>query len=69
MNTNSFFTVEEVVRKNFVVPAAAPDSEESIDVTDNGLAVCPMCNQQTLRVENGCHSCINEECGYSKCDM
>ncbi len=30
--------------------------------------ICPECNQKTLKMENGCLTCINPECGYSKCD-
>ncbi|HID09225.1 TPA: hypothetical protein EYP13_03270 [Candidatus Micrarchaeota archaeon] len=33
-----------------------------------GLKICPVCGQKTLKVENGCATCINPECGYSKCD-
>ncbi len=32
------------------------------------LMICPECNQKTLKIENGCMTCINPECGYSKCD-
>ncbi len=28
--------------------------------------VCPDCNNRTLKMENGCDSCMG--CGYSKCD-
>ena len=28
--------------------------------------VCPDCNNRTLKIENGCDSCMG--CGYSKCD-
>jgi len=28
--------------------------------------VCPDCNNRTLKMENGCDSCM--DCGYSKCD-
>ena len=28
--------------------------------------VCPDCNNRTLKLENGCDSCMG--CGYSKCD-
>jgi hypothetical protein len=33
------------------------------------LVQCPSCNEGTLKIENGCHSCLNEECGFSKCDV
>jgi len=32
------------------------------------LKICPHCGQKTLKVENGCATCIAPECGYSKCD-
>ncbi len=32
------------------------------------LKICPKCNQRTLKVENGCQTCINPDCTYSKCD-
>jgi len=28
--------------------------------------ICPECSQRTLKLENGCDSCLS--CGYSKCD-
>ena len=33
------------------------------------LVRCPSCSQNTLKIDNGCHSCLNEDCGFSKCDM
>ena len=35
---------------------------------DDNLKICPECQQRSLKVENGCDSCINAKCGYSKCD-
>jgi len=43
--------------------------EKQQNETNENLAVCPQCNQKSLRMENGCHSCINPDCGWSKCDM
>ncbi len=45
-------------------------SISSHDVFDGerDLRICPKCGQKTLKVENGCMTCINPECGYSKCD-
>lgn len=37
-------------------------------VDESNLKICPVCGQRTLKVENGCMTCINPECGYSKCD-
>jgi len=30
--------------------------------------ICPDCNNRTLKTENGCDSCVDPDCGYSKCD-
>jgi len=29
--------------------------------------ICPQCQQRTLRLDNGCPTCINPKCNYSKC--
>ena len=36
---------------------------------ESGLRTCPKCEKTTFKIENGCNSCINPECGYAKCDM
>ncbi len=41
---------------------------DSLVTDDSNLQICPVCGQRTLKVENGCETCINPECGYSKCD-
>ncbi len=49
----------------------ALNSEKKRDIAvddDSNLQICPVCGQRTLKVENGCETCINPECGYSKCD-
>jgi hypothetical protein len=43
-------------------------TEKSEIVADN-LAQCPTCKQSTFKIENGCNTCMNEECGYGKCDV
>jgi len=35
---------------------------------NNDFKVCPKCGKKTLKVENGCNTCINSECAFSKCD-
>jgi ribonucleoside-diphosphate reductase alpha chain len=37
------------------------------DATAN-LKICPKCGDRSVKIENGCMSCVNAECGYSKCD-
>ncbi len=36
--------------------------------TNTEFQICPDCSQRSVKLENGCLSCINPECGYSKCD-
>ncbi len=33
------------------------------------LSECPACKLKTLKVEGGCTSCINEECGFGECNI
>ena len=33
------------------------------------LHKCPACGQKTLKLENGCNTCMDKECGYGKCDV
>ncbi len=37
--------------------------------SDTKLSICPSCKKKTLKIENGCHSCLNTECGFSKCEV
>ena len=30
--------------------------------------ICNECNNRTLKTENGCDVCMDQDCGYSKCD-
>jgi len=45
------------------------EPEEEKEVDESNLAVCPVCGKKTLVVENGCYTCINPECGWSKCEL
>ena len=45
-----------------------PKKDSVVVEDDSNLQICPVCGQRTLKVENGCETCINPECGYSKCD-
>jgi len=33
----------------------------------NLFQICPVCNLRTLKIEGGCYTCINPECGYTRC--
>ncbi len=41
---------------------------ETTTATNNEYFICPECNQKSVKMENGCLTCINPECTYSKCD-
>ncbi|MDT7886584.1 MAG: hypothetical protein RQ968_04355 [Thermoproteota archaeon] len=34
----------------------------------NLFQICPRCNLRTLKIENNCYTCVNPDCGYTKCD-
>ena len=36
------------------------------DTYNVAFKICPACNSKSLKIENGCDSCVS--CGYSKCD-
>jgi len=64
------FYIEEVdvAEKDITVEQDNP-SDESSSEEDSNLRVCPKCSKNTLKIENGCNSCINPDCGYGKCDI
>lgn len=33
------------------------------------LVKCPQCGKGTYKIENGCSTCIDADCGYGKCDV
>lgn len=39
------------------------------EIKSSNMAICPACNNKTLRVEGGCKTCVNPDCGYSACDI
>ena len=50
----------------------APEVSEALAAAEakvnTDFQICPDCNQRSVRMENGCLTCIDPECGYSKCD-
>ena len=68
------FVIEEVMETgapaNPVVTVTIEKKPEQFHVSSVGvtLQVCPKCSQKTLKVESGCHSCMNTDCGYGKCE-
>jgi len=68
---SSYFVIEEISPEKEVM-TNEPDvleEQEELEMSDDNLAECPSCRKNTLKVEGGCHSCVNEECGFSKCDI
>ncbi|MFT4303934.1 MAG: hypothetical protein ACMXYG_05180 [Candidatus Woesearchaeota archaeon] len=69
----SYFTIEEIEEDEEVFTNASTvkvnEVADNSIVADLTLAKCPACGKQTLKVEGGCHSCVNDECGFSKCDI
>ncbi|NKB25089.1 MAG: hypothetical protein GKR87_12080 [Kiritimatiellae bacterium] len=51
-------------------PSPTKNTEPAIStLTENTrFQLCPECSNRTLKTENGCDMCIDEQCGYSKCD-
>lgn len=50
----------------------APEVKEALDAANppanKEFYICPDCSQRSVKMENGCLSCVNPDCGYSKCD-
>ncbi len=70
---HSFYSEIADVIQTFLqdIGYSATPQQETVSYTlddSSKLQVCPHCGQKTLKVENGCVTCINKECGYSKCD-
>ncbi len=59
---------DSAVQPSILSFALEQKSKDQGPVDDANLKICPVCGQRTLKVENGCETCINPECGYSKCD-
>jgi ribonucleoside-diphosphate reductase alpha chain len=38
------------------------------DIANSEFQICPDCNDRSVKMENGCLTCVNPDCGYSKCD-
>ncbi|MBI2462755.1 MAG: hypothetical protein HYV65_00775 [Candidatus Spechtbacteria bacterium] len=54
-----------------------PDVREQVEAKPHAslisaqmqLYTCPACQEQTLKMDNGCNACINESCGYGQCEV
>ncbi|MBU0530746.1 MAG: hypothetical protein ABIH52_03085 [Candidatus Aenigmatarchaeota archaeon] len=64
------FFIEEVDAPEKEITVETQTKQRNVKDDDNKLLrVCPECSQKTLKIENGCNSCVNPECGYGKCDI
>lgn len=63
-------TSQNVATSSNIVEEIKPSFNEPKDLgmTElNLFQICPVCNLRTLKIEGGCYTCINPECGYTKC--
>jgi len=53
------------------ITMAQPAVEEKVvqpNIANMEFQICPDCSERSVKMENGCLTCVNPECGYSKCD-
>lgn len=55
--------------EKYVVEDCEHDGYVKVSFPKPNMAKCPVCGKYTLKMENGCYSCTNDKCGYSKCDV
>jgi hypothetical protein len=69
---NEFEIVEEIVETTPQQEAQKQPGLEkpAFEITSQDIALqtCPKCSKKSLKIESGCHSCMNTDCGYGKCD-
>jgi len=62
---NFFYDVE--ILKPPIESSINNDGQKTLKQQEmNNFKICPSCSNQTLKIENGCDTCV--QCGYSKCD-
>ena len=44
------------------------DMKINVTPSNDDFKVCPECGSKSVKMENGCLSCIEPSCSYSKCD-
>ncbi|MEM0324445.1 MAG: hypothetical protein QXW35_00920 [Candidatus Aenigmatarchaeota archaeon] len=62
-----FFTEMGILKKEKREENKILDFNIKEDINDK-FQICPKCGMKTLKVEEGCYTCINPECGYTKCN-
>jgi ribonucleoside-diphosphate reductase alpha chain len=63
-----FFDDIGVTSARAVNTAAAKIEARGSEAGTHTFKICPKCGDRSVKIENGCMSCVNAECGYSKCD-
>jgi len=58
--------LESAPEAQIAKPAA---TEEVAQAEDVKLHKCVSCGKNTMKIENGCKTCIDKECGFSQCDI
>jgi len=58
-----------IILDKYTVETSEYEGYVKVSFHEESMAKCPVCGKYTLRIENGCYSCTNNDCGYSKCDM
>jgi len=48
--------------------ASKPQEQDMDALANTNFQICPDCSDRSVKMENGCLTCINPDCGYSKCD-
>ena len=63
--------VQETQPQPKLLDAEQQEKSQSMLLADgkSTLSECSQCGGNTLKMENGCFTCVNEECGFSKCDI
>ncbi|RMH60731.1 MAG: hypothetical protein D6677_13140 [Calditrichaeota bacterium] len=64
-----FVEIGMMEKKAPVIKDHSPRPAETDEAATNAeFQLCPDCSQRSVKMENGCLTCVNPECGYSKCD-
>lgn len=60
--------LEEEENKTSLAPEVAEALASAQPQINEEFYICPDCNQRSVKMENGCLTCVSADCGYSKCD-
>jgi hypothetical protein len=63
--------VMEKETKPVIAEAVSLNTAQPMDTENHAntkFQICPDCSDRSVKMENGCLTCVNPDCGYSKCD-